>query len=70
VGVWILPPAQKVTLRLIAERLLPPDYGEMYVEGEVVMRARKKLLPPNRQWHVVRDWRSNSRAEHALTLLC
>lgn len=44
---------QDVTMRLIAERLLPAGAaGSTYVDNEVISRKRRPLPPPQRTFHV------------------
>jgi hypothetical protein len=43
---------QDVTLRLIATRLLPGDYGSTYVSGEKANLRRKPIFPPTQQYHI------------------
>jgi len=43
---------QDVTMRLIAERLLPDAAGSTYVDREIVNQTLKPLLQPNKSFHV------------------
>jgi len=44
---------QDVTLRLIANSVLPADYGETYVQGELISKKPSPLMPPKKHvYHV------------------
>ena len=59
---------QDVTLRLIAEQLLPEGYGKTYVQGEIVSRNLPALRVPSNKFHIFRS-EHNPGAEEFVTEL-